>query len=858
MRSRESKKLAMCTSNLIKCFMAIMVAVSAGNVSAEQMPNPRATSGVASSGRDGSRSVNRNSGSATVSRVATTAQRRTTTSRAATTNNIVSSRNARTAVTPVGATRSATVARTGVVGAMRAGYAPTVTNVRVATTANASRAAVARATAVFDDVSKIGGGYATCREAYSTCMDQFCAKANDTYRRCFCSSKFTEFRDTEAALDEAKNLLVQFENNNLNAVDKTAAEVNAMYTATEGERAIKNDTSGAAAMLSEIGDLLSGKRKVSASNSGTSLGVLDLDFSTNLDDIWSGGDASSIFTSSGTDLSQLEGQALYTQAQKQCLSLMKDACENNAVMTMAKSSYNILISQDCNAYEKKVNSQRETIKQTVRTAEKYLRDARLEEYRSHNSADVNECIAKVKTAITADTACGANYKKCLDYTGAYVDANTGDPIYSPRLFELENLITLDGANGNTDVLSQNGKFNSFLETRKMFATTALDSCRDISTTVWQEFKRSALIEIAQAQSAKIEEVKMSCVSTMADCYDTQTNALKDFDTTTASAAGAVSAYAAKALCQDKVTACAALYGNNTSCQFDGNGKLTSDAASCGIKALLAFVDNVDTVRVAEGCSTAIDNYVKQLCTPSTGAQGYPWNCRRYGQAQLRSIIENYAVQNCKDPTKDSKQFAELPDRVKQQVSQAISDVQEELDDQLADACESLDGFWTDADDTGKLLTAFYSTTFGKSEEPTDTNTKKNALSGRCVENSERTACLAYNTGRETPVATYDSVRGCVLTDVWYQERCTAMNGYYETGNCYLEKDNSDILKSFVERVLSKITIINKDSSGSTSGGSTSSGSTSNGSSRSSGSSSGSGTGSKRNIDGRYKVTESYL
>lgn len=824
------------TSNLIKCFMAIMVAVSAGNVSAEQMPNPRAASGVASSGRDTSmpRSTNRNSDNATVSRTATTTSRRaTTSSRAATTTNTVSSRNARTAVTPVGASRSGTVARVGVMGAMRAAYAPTNTsNARSATNVNASRAAVARATAVFDDVSKIGGGYATCREAYSTCMDQFCAKANDTYRRCFCSSKFTEFRDTEAALDEAKNLLVQFENNNLNAVDKTAAEVNAMYTATEGERAIKNDTSGAAAMLSEIGDLLSGKRKVSASNSGTSLGVLDLDFSTNLDDIWSGGDSSSIFTSSGTDLSQLEGQALYTQAQKQCLSLMKDACENNAVMTMAKSSYNILISQDCNAYEKKVNSQRETIKQTVRTAEKYLRDARLEEYRSHNSADVNECIAKVKTAITADTACGANYKKCLDYTGAYVDANTGDPIYSPRLFELENLITLDGANGNTDVLSQNGKFNSFLETRKMFATTALDSCRDISTTVWQEFKRSALIEIAQAQSAKIEEVKMSCVSTMADCYDTQTNALKDFDTTTASAAGAVSAYAAKAQCQDKVIACASLHGDTTGCSFDGNGKLTTGNTTdgtkrCGLSALLKFVDSVDEVRVAEGCATAIDNYVKQLCTPPTGTQGYPWNCRRYGQTKLRDMIKDYAVQNCKDPTTDSN---ELPARVEQQVNQAINDVQEELDDQLADACESLDGFWTDANDTGKLLTAFYSTTFGKSEEPTGNA----ALSGHCVENSERTACLAYNTGRETPVATYDSVRGCVLTDVWYQERCAAMNGYYETGNCYLEQDNSDVLKNFVIRVLPKIRITDKTSGSST--GSTSSGSTSNGSSRSSGAS----------------------
>ena len=775
--------------------MAIMVAVSAGNVSAEQMPNPRATSGVASSGRDGSRSVNRNSGSATVSRVATTAQRRTTTSRAATTNNIVSSRNARTAVTPVGATRSATVARTGVVGAMRAGYAPTVTNARVTTTANASRAAVARATAVFDDVSKIGGGYATCREAYSTCMDQFCAKANDTYRRCFCSSKFTEFRDTEAALDEAKNLLVQFENNNLNAVDKTAAEVNAMYTATEGERAIKNDTSGAAAMLSEIGDLLSGKRKVSASNSGTSLGVLDLDFSTNLDDIWSGGDASSIFTSSGTDLSQLEGQALYTQAQKQCLSLMKDACENNAVMTMAKSSYNILISQDCNAYEKKVNSQRETIKQTVRTAEKYLRDARLEEYRSHNSADVNECIAKVKTAITADTACGANYKKCLDYTGAYVDANTGDPIYSPRLFELENLITLNGVKGNTDVLSQNDKFNSFLETRKMFATTALDSCRDISTTVWQEFKRSALIEIAQAQSAKIEEVKMSCVSTMADCYDTQTNALKDFDTTTASAAGAVSAYAAKALCQDKVTACAALYGNNKTCEFDSNGKLTGDnAASCGIKALLAFVDNVDEVRVAEGCATAIDNYVKQLCTPSSGDQGFPWKCRKLSEKQLTENINKFAVANCGNPNSTSTKsddtdanYGALPQQTRTQVENAISDVRDQVSNQLSGVCEGLNGYWIYAGDKsgrgdGKDLAAFYSSVFGASGADND-----NGTLGRCVENSTMVRCQAYNTDG-VQYATYDRAQDeCTFTDDWYKLKCQELGGYYDGGVCYTKK-----------------------------------------------------------------------
>ncbi len=58
-----------------------------------------------------------------------------------------------------------------------------------------------------------------------------------------------------------------------------------------------------------------------------------------------------------------------------------------------------------------------------------LRDARLEEYRNHNTADVNECLAKVRTALTQDTACGANYKRCLDYSGVYINSNTGSDLF---------------------------------------------------------------------------------------------------------------------------------------------------------------------------------------------------------------------------------------------------------------------------------------------------------------------------------------------------------------------------------------------------------------------------------------------
>lgn len=670
-----------------------------------------------------------------------------------------------------------------------------------------SRAGVARATAVFTDISKIGGGYATCRDAYATCMDQFCANANDTYRRCFCSARFTEFRETEAALDQSKSMLQQFNDNNLAAVTMTAAEVNAMYTATAGEQAIKNDVSGAATMLAEIGDLLSGKKKATpATNSSTtSLGIMDFDFSSDIDDIW-GENSNSIFSSNNNvDMSALEGQELFNTANKQCLKLITESCENDAVLNMAKSAYNIMITQDCNTYEKKINSQKEQVLSTVRTAEKYLREARLEEYRAHNSADVNECISKVKSAITADTACGANYKKCLDRgTGAYIDTNTGDAHYTPRFYQLTDLITLDGQG---DALGQNPEYNQYLDSKKMYAASALDTCRDISDIVWEEFKRSAIIEIAQAQDNKLEEVKMSCVSTMKECYDSQSGALKSFDDTTAQAAGALSAYAAKEMCKDKVIACASLYGDTKGCTFDGNGRLTKgnttsslvqSSQMCGLTALLAFVDSVDSVRVAEGCASAIDNYVKELCTPTAGDMGFPWNCRtkevgeisdKYSGKLSDSIaagIVNFALDNCADPTqsREKRTFSGLPQQTQVQVQKAITDIEEQLDYQLMEVCEELDGYWLGADEKetegmGDDLMAFYKNVYGG-------NSNHNL--GRCVENTTMIQCLNYNADEETPVASYDRNKDeCTFTDAWYKMKCESMNGYYENSVCYVAK-----------------------------------------------------------------------
>ena len=792
----------------------LTMCVGVGNLYAAQAPNPRTSSN--SDTRSEVRSTQRGGGSANV------------VSRGATNRNVVTgnarSTAARTAVSPARGTTARTASSSKVVAFPKRAD---VTNVRSATPVSVSRSAttkanagrsgrvnitksgvgrLSRATAVFSDISKIGGGYGQCREAYATCMDQFCAAANDTYRRCFCSERFTEFRDTELALDEAKVLLQKFEDNNLNAVDKTAAEVNAMYTATVGEAAIKNDVSGAQSILNEIGDLLSGKKKPGQKEESESMDLASLDFTVNVDDIW--GSSNSLFSvnEDDTSIADLEGKALFNSARKQCLELTKDSCTSDAVLNMSISSYDIMITQDCNLYEKKIDSQREAVMKTVRQAEKILREARLEEYRAHNSADVNECISKVKAAVLQDTACGEDYKRCLDYSGAYINQTTGEPIYSPRLFEIVNLITLEGATGNLDVLGQNKPFNEFLDSKRVFAEKALDSCRDIADTAWTEFKRSALLEIAQAQDEKVEEVKNSCVETMKECYDAQSGALKSFDNTQSQYTGALSAAAAKSMCQDKVTACAALYSKGgDQCKFDGNGKIQkgSDQTKCGLEALLNFVNAVDNIKMNEGCAEALTNYVtKDLCVPlaSEADRAYPWGCRNMTQSGLRSSIEARAGEYCVNFKIENGTYTGS-DAVT--VNNLIADVEAELALMFSDECTKLGGIWMDMADTdgtendayknsinmgGQGNTQFYMLMNAGSKDAAKDSV---GAYGQCLENSIKTQCELQSQATDG-AATYNEETGqCTFTDAWYANQCGLINGYFADGVCYYLQSSAE-------------------------------------------------------------------
>ena len=241
----------------------------------------------------------------------TSARNATTTTRTATTR--TTARNTVNRTTARTATRTNTVARSATT-ATRTPVTTTQATGRSATKTIARSATVARATT---GTNTFGTGYNTCRDAYFSCMDQFCAKQNDTYRRCVCSGKLDDIKSRERALSQTSDQLQDFKSLNIEVIPKTAAEVNAMITATAGESAASTarDKSSSAQKLAGISAVLAKTKSNSLSTSGT------LDIAGDINAIWATTDLAS-----GANIANLTGEPLYNAVHSQCADLVSERC----------------------------------------------------------------------------------------------------------------------------------------------------------------------------------------------------------------------------------------------------------------------------------------------------------------------------------------------------------------------------------------------------------------------------------------------------------------------------------------------------------------------------------------------------
>ena len=527
----------------------------------------------------------------------------------------IASRNtvARTATTARTNTRPATTARTAKTS-ITARNATSNTIVRGAisnTNYGNVRAATrpARATLTMNTMhsNTFGTGYNTCRDAYFTCMDQFCSTANDTYRRCACSSKLGEVQSRERALSNAADQLSDFHNLNMAVIDKTAAEVTAMTTATTGEftQSISKDNSANASALAGISDVLSKTKNKSLSTQGT------LDIAGNINEIWSTSDLAG-----GTNIANLTGEALYNAVHAQCSQMVIDKCPDQTTQNMVVSAYGMYIENDCSLIISELDKKLTNANKTIRDSEREMNLARLENYNAHNSTSINDCIAQVRVDITANTVCGPDYVHCLDITGRYLNIETGEPIYSPNFYQLESQVSLSG-----DILTNetNRLLVAELNKKRNYATRGLDTCRDIADAVWDEFMRQAITEIYQGQQERIRNVKNECLDVVNKCYDTQSQSLKDFSNIKEQMLLGSRLELSEQMCREKLDACSNLYGGG----------------SHGMAELITAMHDITSQQIAKDCQTTLFAYARDLCAvPSNDSlHAYPFACRVYAPGE---------------------------------------------------------------------------------------------------------------------------------------------------------------------------------------------------------------------------------
>jgi hypothetical protein len=237
---------------------------------------------------------------------------------------------------------------------------------------------------------------------------------------------------------------------------------------------------------------------------------------------------------------------------------------------------------------------------------------------------------------------------------------------------------------------------SLLEKNKEFAKRGLDTCRDISADVWDEFMRQALVEIYQGQQKRIREVKDECISVVNECYDMQTQKLKDFSNMERQSLLGQTVETAELMCQKKLDDCSNLYGGGMD----------------GLKELLNFILNVGSLKVSEDCEKYLDQYIRNVCTlKSDTLHGFPYDCRIRApgsyvceQTDAPSSSENcdknsvyaqlakYARENCTRPSTQSNE--PLPSVVQAMVNRVMDATKREMEKLLHTECDNVKGNWT--------------------------------------------------------------------------------------------------------------------------------------------------------------------
>lgn len=479
---------------------------------------------------------------------------------------------------------------------------------KAAKNAKATRSAIAkkivRATEL--DSEKINSiksaDYSKCKTVYYECMDEFCANKDTNLRRCACSSRIHEFDNIKKQLNSAEDKMLDF-NQRLLTVSMDKEDAAAINIATEGETAFQlKDTSESEKLLQKITKSLnnSGDSRINNNLSAISL-------SLDMDTAWD-----NIDSLSGVATTSKNGLDLYNAARPICVDMAKEVCSDDE-LTIVQDGYKLTIQQDCNTVAKSYDTLYNNAMNKIHESGALLDISRLSIYQQRNSDDILTCKKKILTQLSDASVCGENLYKCLDVTGEYIDPSTGKAFLSENLHNMVNLLQEPTGEEKWSRISQNEPFVNFLNSKKEFLKPSIEQCQDISDTVWKEFLDDALSQIKLAQNSKLEEIKRSCTTLVAECKTDALNDLSDFDSRALSIFSVAADKTANTMCSNIHDSCIALMDIDAANTWSGG--ITGIATDITYDTIMETCAQIGRDCIIQKCNGTSGNFA--LCTNIT-------------------------------------------------------------------------------------------------------------------------------------------------------------------------------------------------------------------------------------------------
>lgn len=497
-------------------------------------------------------------------------------------------------------TTKSVAARTATTNVARSAKSTKTTTARTAATRTPTSArSVSRSRAAELNSEKISAikskDYSKCKTVYYECMDEFCANKDANLRRCACSSRVHEFDNIKKQLSDAEDKMLDF-NQRLLTVNLDKEDAMAINVATEGELAFaKQDTSESEKLLQKITKALN-----SSGDSKINNDLASISLSLDMDSAWD-----SVDSLSGIATTSKNGLDLYNAATPVCIEMAREVCSDEE-LEIAQNGYKLTIQQDCNTVAKSYDSQYNNAINKIHESSALLDMARLNNYQQRNSDDVLTCRKKILEQLSSESVCGSGLYKCLDTTGQYINPSTGAAFLSENLYDLTGLLTVPTGDETWAKLAQNDKFVSFLNSKKKFLTPAIEQCEDASDAVWQDFIEDALAQIKLAQNSKIEEIRQSCTTLVAECKIRNQTSLEDFDARALSTFSVIADTTVNALCTEVETSCVALLNK------DGFGGSEWESGMTGLALDISYD------KIIETCTTVGQDCIIRQCTGTSG------------------------------------------------------------------------------------------------------------------------------------------------------------------------------------------------------------------------------------------------